>query len=95
MNFRTLLSPDKALALGLKVFVAIFCILMALLLVSEILIVFLQMSFFNLVFTGFLFTLLSVGAYYIRAARKTRQTPQRPARGSERTPILPYREENE
>ena len=92
---KTLLSPDKALALGVKVFAVIFCIFMTLTLASEILSALIQMSLFNLVFIGIFFALLSVSAYYIRAARKTRQTSPRQARGSERTPILPYREENE
>ena len=90
----TLLSPDKLFALGAKILGVVFCILITLTLASEILSVLIEMSLFNLLFIGIFFALLSVTAYYVRAARKTK-SPARQARGSERTPILPNREENE
>ena len=91
---KTLLSPDKLFAFGAKVLGVVFCILITLTLASEILSVLIEMSLLNLVFIGIFFALLSVTAYCVRAARKTKQSP-RQARGSERTPILPNREENE
>ena len=96
MNIRTLVSPNKALALTAQVFAVIFCILMTLSFLSEILpTLIIKMSFLDLVFTGLFFAFLSVAAYYIRAARKPGHPPQRPMRGAERIPMLPYREENE